>query len=110
MMPTTVSSSSSSRGPKIMTMPEVIDYLEGYAHASAAPNDIVTAATAAADAFLKVYATAPDAGEVMLDGRPITRLPLFQRGRPGALAAHCSTGAAGETSNGPPSCGRAGGT
>jgi lipopolysaccharide export system ATP-binding protein len=26
---------------------------------------------------------APDAGEVMLDGRPITRLPLFQRGRLG---------------------------
>lgn len=30
------------------------------------PNSIVTAATAAADAFLKVYAVGPDAGEVAL--------------------------------------------
>jgi len=33
------------------------------AKAGANPNDVVTAATAGADAFLKVYATRPDAGE-----------------------------------------------
>lgn len=36
------------------------------ASASAEPNQIVSAATAAADAFLKVYAAGPDAGEVAL--------------------------------------------
>ena len=36
------------------------------ANAAADPNDIVTAATAAADAFLKVYATPPQPGEVAL--------------------------------------------
>jgi AcrR family transcriptional regulator len=36
------------------------------ANAVADPNDIVTAATAAADAFIKVYATPPRAGEVAL--------------------------------------------
>ena len=36
------------------------------ARATTDPNDIVTAATAAADAFLKVYATPPKAGEVAL--------------------------------------------
>lgn len=36
------------------------------ANATTDPNDIVTAATAAADAFLKVYATAPRAGEIAL--------------------------------------------
>ena len=36
------------------------------ANAVADPNDIVTAATAAADAFLKVYATPPAPGEVAL--------------------------------------------
>ena len=34
------------------------------AKVSANPNDIVTAATAAADAFLKLYASPPEAGEV----------------------------------------------
>lgn len=33
---------------------------------AANPNDIVTAATAAADAFIQVYATAPRAGELAL--------------------------------------------
>ena len=33
------------------------------ANADASPNDIVTAATAAADAFLKVYANRPEVGE-----------------------------------------------
>jgi len=36
------------------------------AKASADPNDIVTAATAAADAFLKLYANPPEAGEAAL--------------------------------------------
>ena len=36
------------------------------ANAAADPNDIVTAATAAADAFLKVYASPAEAGEVAL--------------------------------------------
>jgi AcrR family transcriptional regulator len=36
------------------------------ANAAADPNDIVTAATAAADAFLKVYANPPQPGEVAL--------------------------------------------
>ena len=36
------------------------------ANAAADPNDIVTAATAATDAFLKVYATLPEPGEVAL--------------------------------------------
>ena len=36
------------------------------ARASADPNDIVTAATAAADAFLKLYANPPEAGEAAL--------------------------------------------
>ena len=37
-----------------------------FANATDDPNDIVTAATAAADAFLKVYATPAPAGEVAL--------------------------------------------
>src|SRR5678816_4192767 len=37
-----------------------------FANAATDPNDIVTAATAAADAFLKVYASPPEAGEVAL--------------------------------------------
>ena len=37
-----------------------------FANAATDPNDIVTAATAAADAFLKVYASPPEAGELAL--------------------------------------------
>jgi AcrR family transcriptional regulator len=45
------------------------DLLEKHLLSAAAatePNQIVSAATAAADAFLKVYATGPDAGELAL--------------------------------------------